>query len=242
MKHLKCIIILLILASVDVNAQMLQYKLAQFGLKGKVQSVTERTGKCSEKFGEYVFADDDCSYEILFFNQSGKLTAKKTQRSSERRGMNVEKYSYVADGYTVSYYDPDGSLSGSFSDKFAPIDASNKNYTFYDNGAVKTESFIGEFGGVYEKYTYNMRGQITERRKYKEGVPKDIFAYTFDGNGNLKSMTRTRAGGVVAGKITYKYLKFDSHGNWTKRVGFEQQGETGNNVAETITTRLIEYY
>lgn len=240
MKHLESIIFVLAFASVNVYAQMPQYKLAQFGLKGKVQSVTERTGECTEQYGEYRFSNNEYTFDMLFFDQSGKLTS--TKKKNPHGGMDVEKYNYVADGFTVSCYDSNGSLSSSFDYKYAPKNASYKSYTFYDNGVLKTESYSDDYGELIERYTYNTKGQITERRKYKEGVAKDVFTYAYDGNGCLKSMTRTRAGGMVLGKLTYQYLKFDSFGNWTMRVEFQQEGESGNKVATSLTTRMIEYY
>ncbi|MBR1630685.1 MAG: hypothetical protein IJ680_02400, partial [Paludibacteraceae bacterium] len=248
-RHFKGIIFLLVMASVNVYAQdvyapMPKYKLAQFEVKGKVQSVTERTGECTEQYGEYRFANNEYTLDAYFFNQSGKLTSVK--RSELHDEMKIEKYNYVAGGFSVSYYhyDSEGSLTGSTGPidyKYAPKNTSDRSYTFYDNGVLKTASYF-DYGELYQKYTYNKIGQITEFRRYKEGIATKVFTYTYDGNGRLNSMTRTEAGGVVVGKLTYQYLKYDSFGNWTMCVVFQQEGGSGNRVATYIITRMIEYY
>lgn len=229
----------LLLYGMSLFAQMPQYKLAQLGLTGNVQSVTERTGECIERFGEYTFANNEVLYKIMFFNPNGMLTSEKWEENGHPKML---KYIYSSNKITVTGYKEDGTVEASWDVMLTPKSASNKSYSYFDNGSVKSENFLDEFGNVFEKYTYNIKGQITERRKYKEGIAKDVFSYTYDAKGNLLSMTRTRTGGYVVGIATYEYKKYDSLGNWIVRIEYQQEGGVGEKVATNITTRMIEYY
>ena len=144
-------LLFLLLSNVTSHAQMPEYKLSQFGLKGEVQSVTERTGECVEKFGEYTFASDEVSYRILHFNSVGKLTTLTEYNTYGRMEWFI-KYTYdKANMITMTTYNEDGTVNTSTDLMLSPKNSSDKLYTFFDNDALKTESFLTELGNVYEK-------------------------------------------------------------------------------------------
>lgn len=244
MKKQLFLILFLIPISGGILAQMphLAHSLAQYGLKGKVQSITERTGECVIKFGEYQFANNEHSFNIFTFNSGGKLTTHK-EYYTDGSLKTYEKFSYKSNLIISTRYNSDGTEANSIEYIYPPKSSSHTQYTYYNNGMVKTEMHMSDFGVIFEKRTYNSNGQMIERKKYKEPeVADDVFSYQFDSNGNLQSMSRTRTGGLIAGILTYQYLKYDSWGNWIIRVEFQQNSEFGEKKLTRLTTRMIEYY
>ena len=229
------------MASVNVYAQMPQYKLAQFGLKGKVKTLTERTGEGTSVYGEYRFANDQQEMKLLAFNTTGNVISEKKFWSYSFDGT-VVKYSYTGRSVTLTHYNSSGAEEYS---QVYPENKSTVQYTYYDNGAIKTESVYDEYGTgiLLQKYTYNTRGQMTERRKYYgDNMVKYFYTMTYDGNGNLLSTSLTGAGGYAGEKYTYRYSNYDSFGNWTMCVVFKQETPNSEKSVEQITTRVIEYY
>lgn len=241
MNRLKTLIIAFF-PSIMMFSQVTGYTLAQHELKGKVSSATERTGECVVKFGEYQFVNSqENSYKTKMFDKSGKLI----QMNDYAVGGDLErviKYSYKNGQQAWVIYNADGSENNSGTLKFRPQNTSNVEYAFHNNGFLKTISYLDEYGNILEKNTYNLKGCLIERKKYKDSILEDMFSYKYNSKGNLVSMTRTRVGGYVSGQVTYEYLKYDSNGNWTMRVKFSQKGENGEKMIESLTTRMIEYY
>lgn len=238
---------LLFISLVAMNiayAQMPQYKLVQHGLKGKVESVTERTGECVFSLGEYRFANNQSiiSANILLFNENGQL---RTEKKINNTGQISDVINYVCtpNSITITRYYPNNSIySEPIEYPLKPKNVSNMQYTFFSDGTIRTETYLDEYGEKYLKFTYNQFGQVLEKRKYKDGVAKDVYTYEYDSNNLLISYSRMRFGGVVIARAFYQYVKFDSLGNWIMRVEYVQEGDSSERTLTNLTTRIIEYY
>ena len=223
-------------------AQMPEYTLAQFGLKGKVYSVTERTGECAYSSDQYTFAQEQQKIETFFFNTNGTLSKRKRYTLSGQEEV-AWRNSYNAKSITITTYGGGKEIASCQENwDLSPSSSSKVQYSFYDNGSVKTIRYFDDDGELFNSFTYNLRGQLIEKKKYKVGVPKTVFTYSYGKDNNMVSVTRTGVGGVLIGKVIYKYFKYDSYGNWTMRVAFTQENDNGKQIPYELTTRLVDYY
>lgn len=93
---------------------------------------------------------------------------------------------------------------------------------------------------VRETRAYNRNGEMTQREVflYGDSAPSSSTdRYTYQGNGLVASVTtQNELGAPKENRTTFTY-EYDSHGNWIRRIAYNETAKTG-----VITERQIEYY
>ena len=111
-------------------------------------------------------------------------------------------------------------------------------------GIIK-EGFVSKF-----IYLFNEYGYMTESEYFKsDSIQGAKTTYKYDEKGNiLEKVIMNNADiieeiinyGLRISKVTYKYDKYDSFGNWLSQTREESSMNTGKVYSKIITDRIIE--
>ena len=92
---------------------------------------------------------------------------------------------------------------------------------------------------------YKIKGNRKEEFVYSsDGSLNQKYAYTLDDKGNeVEMLIYDTNKNSVESKETYRYIEFDSKGNWTKRVTSEGEKESNFSLKPSkVTYRKITYF
>ena len=206
-------------------------------MHGKVKSCTFYNSKFSHEEGdEYIFEEADVTYEE--YDNNGFLTYKETDNGSSYTYKNT----YTNGKLTlIQCYDDDGDLTSK---------------TTFEKQGASVVSKIYKNGRMTEKMVYNGRsatlsaptsdavGTITYNNQWKAESAVTKFPYgiaaemTYEYNAKgAVERTVAKVKNSYAAKVTeYDDYEYDSQGNWTTRLVWED----GNLVK--MEEREIEYY
>ncbi len=205
------------------------------GLKGNVKSVLiERTdaklkaGKIVEsnrrKHESSVFQTDGSSItQTIFHWETGEVF--ETNSYLRIDGDNVVKTEMGPAAITATITEATPPDAKPFDSRY---DFKFK-YKYDDLGRIVEEAWWHSNGELWMRYTYQYSpGERLELVYDKDGALNQKYSYKLDAKGNEIEMTAyDTESGAVEGKEKYTYVKFDTKGNWTKRIEYEASEETG---------------
>ena len=173
--------------------------LSEQGLKGKVK-----------RFGSGRFYQGALfSRTITVFDKSGNITAVHTFNKNGKTGRQVlirdEKDRLI----TVKHLSRTGSLLRKITYTYNNASRPAASVVYNPaNSVIQTVSF-----------SYTKTGRISRMTGFSPGQKKmfEIY-YQYDGNNRLNRSRHLNHGRSLYYIIAYDYKKFDSTGNWTKRV------------------------
>jgi hypothetical protein len=114
-------------------------------------------------------------------------------------------------------------------------------YKYNGKGSRIEKSVFNKDGSLAskQKYIYDSKGwRISESTEVDKEV-RDVLKFTYDEAGNIIA----RSSGTQT--TTYRYLQFDSSGNWIKRIARSlgiKEGETQPTMQDSPEERSITYY
>jgi hypothetical protein len=199
------------------------------GLKGKVHQVGHGNQVPS-------LQDKSANGESETYDEPGNLIAH----------VQVGPYSYLRHTYVhldtktvLEYWSEKPSLPGTKEDE---SHLSAKFVYKYDGKGRPIEKSDFDKNGsptFTHKYLYDPKGRrISESTEVGKEV-RDLVKFTYDDKGHIIGKvddTQTTA---------YRYVQFDSSGNWTKRIVIGmgiKEGDTHPTMQETLEERSITYY
>ena len=155
--------------------------------------------------------------------------------------------------YNTIYFNPDGSYK---TDKYTITrDYDNKLIKLYNE---KNEIEITEEGDSIEHFESECSEVLWSSMPFPYGEKWTMHRggmvfwgdcyFLYDQYGNIESkIFHYNVTGFTYTRYDYKYLEFDSHGNWTKRQQIESSFDYRNSVYMSINdprieTRTITYY
>lgn len=230
------------------------------------QNVYNSEEKLMSKWKYQYDAKGNKTQEQLY--EEGIMEMKEELLCDKKNNL-IEVKSYFGEGNTlpikdVFFYDKKGNKTKKIS--YDNKDTSRFEYTFkYDKKGKLIEENIYNFQGILgivKTYQYEKNRKRIERIKYK--VDKSIYKREieeYDKNDNLTEESEYNDKGELIEKVSIQYddkgnqikhdwfypeinidrkrtytYEYDPHGNWIKCIVYV------NNLPETITERIIEYY
>ncbi len=118
-------------------------------------------------------------------------------------------------------------------------------YKYDSNGKVSEESLYHNDGSLWLRYVYKTKGNQKEELVYSaDGSLNQKYVYTLDDKGNeVEMLVYDTENDSVRSKEAYKYVEFDSKGNWTKRITSRGNKEGGFALKTSkVTYRKITYF
>ena len=200
------------------------------GLKGKVESYTQKYEGATEKFGEWVASSDYGNYVKVTFNETGNRV--QTEEFDDNRLID-KSILKSEDGKIIeeSKHYNDGELFEVIKSTYLPKDKVEK-VGYYPDGriaSVKTEYYkndrlakveerdIEDKSKIYFTTTYKYdKDKNVIKRENKHHEPKETYVYD------------------------YEYIEFDDIGNWTKRLEYPSDSRSAINTF--ITIREFTYF
>jgi hypothetical protein len=220
---------------------------SQFGLKGNIRSLVEKTFDASEQFGQISKSDVNPSetYTVTY-NEDGNMI-------EERGSCYVRKYSYFENGRKKEErsYDIDGLLSSVSKHEYEgdSVDIAK----FYDKNSAYTSKRITRYdsrGNLILLQDYDPKGVLTGRSNYQYDKNNNAIGFrNYDSNGKLtyksdehvydnkKNIIESilyNTDGTVSNKRITKY-KYDQKGN---KLAANTYDDTDNNF---ICKEIFKY-
>jgi len=195
--------------------------LKEYGFKGKVKYVEEKTYYVMKKFGE-AQKDKLKEYRLISFKKDGYIL-------NETSSYGIKKFKYDSNGNKIeaSLHNSSGSLDW-------------KTKYKYNSKRNKIEANFYNSDGILEgksKYKYDSKINIIEENHYySDGTLYLKTIYKYDLKGNKVESCNYSFDGSLDMKETYKYV-YDSKENWIKKIVKDENGG-----AKEITERKIVYY
>jgi hypothetical protein len=242
MKSLILVLFLTSLLAPSVSVQKQQTDRETRNLKGNVKRVESETSRMDQTSNRPERARQRTSREE--FDASGNLTVE----------TRYDQYGDIVSILTYSYLDGERVVKEQTRDKRGlsvrprnpgPRRAPDPPYTAklqykYDSNGNRIETTqVFSNGSPPTKQVYSYGSNQREEQIYSaDGALTYKFAHKLDDKGNEVETVTTRyedSRDPLQATTTYKYLEFDSQGNWTKRV--ESRGNES-----WITYRTIIYH
>lgn len=242
MKSLILVLFLTSLLAPSVSVQKQQTDRETRNLKGNVKRVESETSRMDQTPNRPERARQRTSREE--FDASGNLTVE----------TRYDQYGDIVSILTYSYLDGERVVKEQTRDKRGlsvrprnpgPSRAPDPPYTAklqykYDSNGNRIETTqVFSNGSPPTKQVYSYGSNQREEQIYSaDGALTYKFAHKLDDKGNEVETVTTRyedSRDPFHATTTYKYLEFDSQGNWTKRV--ESRGNES-----WITYRTIIYH
>jgi hypothetical protein len=151
-------------------------------------------------------------------------------------------------GYITYDYDPPPAAARPGSGPKLPADtryAYSYEYTYDDRGRLTEKLTYANTGKLSGKVTYAYDGDKRERTS-SNGDGKNVSKAfeVYDSKNNMIQVTYPGTNSYGDSEYTFKYEKFDSHGNWTRRIQSGKDGQFGGGQKDfrKVETRIIKYY
>ena len=245
-------IILTLLISLSALAQKQQSDREADGFKGAVKTVVIEEAKLEDDSGRLVEYDQKLESEVAYDADGNRVSGK----AYDYTGALFESVSYRrVNGDKVAIYGDVENQNSIVVEMPVPANQakrkSDSQYTYkfkykYDrNGNVSEEAWFQNDGSLWLKYVYKIKGNRKEELVYSaDGSLNQKYAYTLNDKGNEVEMLLYDAHkDSVESKETYKYVEFDSKGNWTKRITSEGEKESNFSLKPSkVTLRKFSYF
>jgi hypothetical protein len=118
-------------------------------------------------------------------------------------------------------------------------------YTYDGKGMVTEKLTYANTGKLSGKTTYAYDGDKRERASSNSDGKNVSKAFeVYNAKGNMTHVTYPGTNSYGDSVYTFKYEKFDSHGNWTRRIQSGKAGQYGGGQKDfrNIEIRKITYY
>jgi len=244
-------IILTLLISLSALAQKQQTDREADGLKGAVKTVVTEEAKLGDDTGRLVEYERKPESEVAY-DADGNHVSRKAY---DYTGALFELVSYRrVKGDKVAIYGDVENKNGIVEMSVPanqPKRRSDSQYTYkfkykYDkDGNVSEEAWYRNDGSLWLKYVYKVKGTRKEELVYSEdGSLNQKYAYNLNDKGDkVEMLVYDTEKNSVGSKETYKYVEFDSKGNWTKRITSEGEKESNFSLRPLkVTYRTISYF
>ncbi len=176
----------------------------------------------------------ECIISTVYDTWTGSETVTFNRKGAITQGLSFS-YQYKNDGLTLESISPALDHWGN-----VQIDISRNS----DGRITDIQSFkdsnstdLGSYPTQEMRFTYNTQGQLaTQQTLIKDELQaKEIYTYNEDGTVATCALLFGNGSQIVT---KYEYKSFDSHGNWTKRIGTDSTASS----LPTIETRQITYW
>ena len=209
--------------------------LEDIGLKGRVKKVTttvEEADRSNIRSEQYYDGDGNITTNIVYTLKGDPLAITVYGFLDGKRVMKTARVVYPSDPppkklaadqrydfRSESKYDPSGKLI--------------EQTTYANTGEVSLRVKYTYDGNKRERISYDGKGQVT-------GITKEIY----DAKGYLIQSVYPARDSYGEGVSTYKYEKFDTTGNWTRRIVSGKAGKYGGGQTDfsRIETSIITYH
>lgn len=228
-------IICLALLTAAALAQSKQSDRDFAGLKGNVKSVLVERTDAKLKAGTIVESNRRKHESSIFHTDGSSLTRTHFHWDT---GEIFETNTYLridGDKVVKSEMGP-GAITATITaapppdaKPFDPRYDFKFKYKYDDLGRIVEEAWWHSNGELWMRYTYEYApGERRELVYDEDGELNQKYVYKLDPKGNEVEMTSYDAeSGQIDGKEKYTYVNFDRQGNWTKRMEYEANAETG---------------
>lgn len=225
MQQLFSVLLLTALITPAAFAQKQQLDREVKNLKGNVKSVESASSPIDKSSGRAEARRVRTGREE--FDPAGNLTVE-TQYDQFGEVLVVVTHSFL-DGERVVKEELKGGRGSGYAVKL--------KYKYDSDGKRIESTHVLSDGSTPTRLVYNFNGNEREELQYSAGGSLAYkYVHKLDDKGNEVETVTTRYVGVrdpVNVTTTYKYVEFDSHGNWTRR----QESREGNSwmIYRTIT-------
>lgn len=227
MRLLFLVLLLTSLITPSAFSQKQQLDREVRNLKGNVKSVASASAPINKSSGRAESRRVRTGREE--FDATGNLTVE-TQYDQAGEVVLVLTYSYL-DGERVVKEEMKGRRGPRYTVKL--------KYKYDDNGNRTESTHVLSDGSTPTRLVYNFNGKEREELQYSAGGSLAYkYVHKLDEKGNEVETVTTRYVGTrdpVKVTTAYKYLEFDSQGNWTRREELRE----GNSW---IIYRTIKYH
>jgi len=244
MKKIISILIIYLLFSSVVAAQLQKNNLKELNLKGKVRRLGEFAYEAVEKDGVVQKVGRRDAF-VIDFNESGNMTRKRYFESTE---VIYQRDTCLYDGegrmIEKNVYDRWGKLDPKYTYKYDGNQKMVEKNTYnadgsFDGRAVYKYNKYGPNLNVIDEFFYDEKGGRTGGNVFRYDslwnlIGDKMYTYKYDSSGNL--VEKINGSPIYADmKYTYQY-EYDKNLNWIKSVEFV------NGKPYNIKERIIAYY
>ena len=205
------------------------------GLKGNVKSVLIERTDAELKAGKIVESNRR-KHESSIFQADGSLLTRTHFHWETGEVFETNTYLRVDGDKVVKNEMGPGAITATITEAPSPgakpfdsrYDFKFK-YKYDESGRIVEEAWWHSNGELWMRYTYQYSpGERLELVYDKDGALNQKYSYKLDAKGNDVEMSSYDTNsGDIEGKEKYTYVKFDPQGNWTKRIEYEADNETG---------------
>ena len=196
------------------------------GMNGKVQSVRESKYEAVEKFGEAI-PDELDEVLILDFDKDGHLL-KRFLYDEDGELMFALEQSFDGDIVTQTKNYGRREKKPSITELISH-DKTHYNYKFTSKDTTYTYVTNVVKDKLYRKYTYNIsdteveiwfnkKGRVLEQKQTSNG---ELILWIVNKYNDDSMLAESEDRGSYPSHMSLKYIEFDSKGNWTKAIMFE---------------------
>lgn len=176
----------------------------------------------------------ECVISTTYDTWSGSETVTFNKKGAITQGLSFI-YQYTSDDTTLESVAPIFDYWGN-----VQIDVSRSGsgqITSIQSFKDGDNAELGSYPSQEMQFAYNDKGQLTTQRTMikDELQAKEVYTYNEDGTVATCTMFFGNGSQIVT---KYEYKSFDSHGNWTERIGTDNTASTH----PTIETRRITYW
>lgn len=90
--------------------------------------------------------------------------------------------------------------------------------------------------GAIDSFFYNAEGKLSTRKTISTAGTVMTFNYYYNDKGYISTLDRINKDGNLEARTKYTYDKYDSMGNWTKKMGYKNE-----NVFSEMSRKIIYY-
>ena len=205
------------------------------GLKGNVKSVLTERADATLKAGKIVESNRR-KVESSIFQSDGSSLTQTIFHWETGEVFETNTYLRIDDDKAVITKMGPAAITATITEAPSP-DARPADprydfrfkYKYDDLGRIVEEAWWHSNGELWMRYTYEYSpGERRELVYDKDGALNQKYTYKLDAKGSEIEMTSYDVeSGKIDGKEKYTYVKFDPQGNWTKRIEYEANEETG---------------
>ncbi len=252
MRSLYISLAILFIVSANVLGQKPQTDRKFEGYKGLVKRVVTERADWKIKKGKSIESNRRLEQDIEY-DRDGNVLKELSYDYVSGLLREVAVYKKIDGEKTVCY--PEGEMPGGISNTIIVKDVDHIprdpqysfkfEYKYNSDGKIVEEAWWENTGELWLRYVYTYEGDKRTELVYDaNGELNQKYISIFDKNDNLieQSIYDTDTDSVIE-KSAYKYLEFDTTGNWTKRS--ESAGDDESNFVEKpreITYRKINYF
>lgn len=213
------------------------------GRKGNIAKIKESTYDAVEKFGD-VYPDDLWQVRVAEFDSEG-FPVSSVLYDSDGMWITKETDTFengrcVKSKVCVKY--PEQEIESSLTENTKEYEVwsivkngeTRKQYSYYEGLRIIAKD---EEGKVQFERIFDAVGHGIDMKIYTDGEIMHRESWEYNAEGLLVKTTVYRDDGIDPDIYTYSYSDFDSHGNWTTQICYDEDGDPYNIVKAEITYR-----